>query len=432
MKNRINKLHPPTPFKGGIFNAKSLFEGSKVDVKISVCKYLTIILSLLSFTTFSQKLTVNQAIERAFVQNPSLKIISLEAESQRKLVPTARELPKANIELQVGRIQAYNAMDYTWGASQSFNHPKYYKTLANLLNKQVSVIEQNQNIRKNELAFQIKQIYTQIDNLRKAKTIINQQDSVYKIAKNIAVVKKETGETSKIDVIAAETEIDANSIRVQMIEQEEKQLVQRLKFLLNMPIGENLEPITETNLAIATPANQVSLIENNPLIQLQNQYKELVKSQLSHEQTKLLPEFKGGFFNQSMEKHYTPMILLGGVSIPLKTKPQKARLESLKINELIVQENQDYLRKDLEQQLQLQQINYDKFQLMDKYYREVALPKEEEMLDLTNKRYKNSEAIYYEYLQMIQRVFQTKAKYLQNLHDLKQTINEIEFLTGKS
>jgi cobalt-zinc-cadmium resistance protein CzcA len=399
--------------------------------KKSIISIKILILLLIKISGFSQKITLNQAIERAFLSHPSLKIIGLEAESQKKLVLTAKELPKTSFELQVGRIQIPTAMDYAWNVSQTFSHPKYYKTLADLLNKQVSIIEQNQAIRKNELAFQIKQIYTQMYYLKTQQLIVNQQDSVYQVAKNIAKLRKETGEGTPLELMAAESEMDANTMRWQMILQEEKQWMQQLKFLLNVPFNEKIEPILEENLEQKTLAINGFSLENNPLLLLQNQFKEVINSQIIHEKTKFLPEYKAGFINQSMEKRYTPVILLGGINIPLFKKPQKAKIEALKIDEKIINEKQDFLRKNLEQQLQIQLLNYEKYQLMDKYFREIALPRDEKLLDLTAKRYKNSEAIYYEYLQMIQKVFQAKEKHLQNSFYLKQAINEIEFLIGK-
>ncbi|MCU0325736.1 MAG: hypothetical protein MUF45_10850 [Spirosomaceae bacterium] len=140
---------------------------------------MTLLLIGVSSVIYAQKvISQKDAINLAWTQNQNLKIIGLEVENQKQLLGTAKELPKTSFDLQYGRTQVATMNDYTLSFSQQFSHPKYYKLVADVLNKNLELVKKNENIRKNELSFLIKNIYSKNAYWINLERFLNEQNTV--------------------------------------------------------------------------------------------------------------------------------------------------------------------------------------------------------------------------------------------------------------
>ena len=192
----------------------------KVNILNRHSKLLLLVL-LISPKVFAQTLSLQQSIELANKNNYLLKISRLETEGQRLLIKTAKELPKTNFDVQLGRTQTYYTNDYIVGMVQQFSHPKLYQAQADLQKSHFEVSLKNEALNKNELIGRIKQIYYELFYYQQQRRILTQQDSVYRSTQQIAEARYKTGESNALEKTNAELRLQEISNRMRVLDKVE-------------------------------------------------------------------------------------------------------------------------------------------------------------------------------------------------------------------
>ncbi|WP_229251199.1 TolC family protein [Emticicia sp. BO119] len=401
-------------------------------MKTYILKYLHETLLIFIFVSngvFAQTLTLKQSIEIAYKNNYLLKVSNLETQGQELLIKTTRELAKTNLDVQLGRTQTYYTNDYTLGLVQQFSHPKLYQAQADLQKSRVVASQKNEAFQKNEVVNNLKQVYYQLFYYLQLHRLLAEQDSIYRNTMQIAQARYKTGDINSLERISAEVRLQEITNRLRALEKDEEAAYQHFRLLLNNQQKFDLDfnlPIKRDTSVVANAL----LLANNPLLSVYEQ--QAVVSQLATnvEKQKLKPDFRVGIINQSIEHKLNQMIFSAGVGLPIFTKAQKARIDVAKVNEKIADSNLKHIEFQLNGQLNILKMNYQKYQSSLNYYESYALPQAELILKNAMKSYQSGEIDYVELVQGNQQAWQIKDNYLSTVLNFNQTIIQIETLLG--
>ncbi|MDO1499436.1 TolC family protein [Winogradskyella maritima] len=165
-----------------------------------------------------------------------------------------------------------------------------------------------------------------------------QLDSVYNNFKTAAELRFDTGETGKLEFIAASSEYQ----QIQVLRQQAYDDIEIAKRALKQYLGIDQE--IETVGGTYEPLNYMSVIDstsidNNPLLQYSMQNAEVSKANVGVEKSQFLPKFNLTYGRQIVDDVSGFNTYQAGISIPLWFFPQKARVKAAKADALVA-ENQ--------------------------------------------------------------------------------------------
>ena len=147
--------------------------------------------------------------------------------------------------------------------------------------------------------------------------------------------------------------------------------------------------------------------------------------------SRFLPDLSAGYFNQQIEgvKNFSGFQV--GVKVPLFFWSQKGKTQAAKKNTEIALMNYEQTKLDINSVLQTNLQEYEKHKASVLYYETKGLQLADKLFSSANTAYKEGEIGYVEYITTLEQAAQIKRDYLDRLNLYNQTINEINYLTGK-
>ena len=119
-----------------------------------------------------------------------------------------------------------------------------------------------------------------------------------------------------------------------------------------------------------------------------------------------------------------------GISIPIFPGGHRAKIQTAKIEEYIVQSQIELNKTQLQGELQNLLQEYYKLQGTLDYYQNEALPQAELIIDNSEKSFKSGDVSYTQYLQNLTLANSIQTEYLNTLYQYNQSIIVIEALLG--
>ena len=388
-----------------------------------------ILLVMSHFAVAQTPLSLNEAIEIAHKNNGNLKTTQLEIAGQQALVPSAFDVPRAGLDLQLGQTQA-KQFDYTLGLVQPFASRSVYKSQERLLQSQVGLIEKRLGLEKNELAFRVKDQYYQLLYLHQLKNLLSKQDSLFQTAVKAAQVRYKTGESNKLEILSLETRQREIQNRMAATQADLNIGYRNLQALLFT--NESLKIDTTISLKKDLIGYQSSNYEEeNKLIALLKQQSEVSSRLTETEKQRLKPDWRVGVNNQSIMREYGFVYAQGGIGIPIFTKAQKARIEAAKVGQQVAENQLQTTQKQLQANLEVLEQERQKYEKTLIYYEQSALPQAELLVNTALKTFRAGEIEYVEFFQSTQQAAQIKENYLSNQLNYSFVVIQIEKILSR-
>ncbi len=408
------------------------------DKKISKMNTSIATLLLIGFLTFTgtqstiaqenlQKISIEEAVLIAFENNPSIKAANIEVEKQESLKKSAFDLDKTSISYTKGQINTVQ-QDYQWEISQDFKFPTVYATQSKLQKEKIALSEVSMALQKNNLKRDVRDTYMQLQYAKSKFVLIEELEKEFQ---NFAVIAKkrfETGETNLIEKMAAEGKREEIRLLKSEAQLDIENLRKQLQLLLNI---ESIVTISEAELT-KMPFNTIEDLGNeSPFLKLQEQIVNVSEKEYKLEKARFLPDVSAGYFNQQIEgvKNFSGFQV--GVKVPLFFWSQKGRSQAAKKNTEIAKMNFEQTKLNINSALQNQLQDFKKYKASLLYYETKGLQLADKLFFFANKAYKEGEVGYVEYIATLEQAVQIKRDYLNRLNLYNQTINEINYLTGK-
>ncbi len=388
----------------------------------------------------SDKLTVQQAIDLALKNNGSIKAAASEVEQQRQLKKTSFDLPKTDVSLLYGQYNSYARKDNNLTITQTIpfaslgSQASYNRSL-------VASMEMKKAVTENELVYQVKQVYYQLAFLQARYDLLLEQDSIYGGFLKSSSLRYKTGDTNLLEKATAETQRNEVMNQLQKSKSEVVILQTQLKTLLQ---SETLPEISETTLTEieSSESPDTSAVRSNPSLTFMRQQVEVAQRFKKVEAAKFAPDFKIGFFTQTLIDVPNPENgrlatggdrftgIQAGLALPLWFVPHQARLKAAAFGKQTAQYNYHYQLLAMQSQLQQAAQQYEKNKNSLSYYRTSALPNAALILKQSRISFNTGEIGYAEYFLSLRNAISIREGYLQTLNDYNQSIIYIEFLSG--
>ena len=404
---------------------------SVITVLIAIGSFLTSGNAMAQDNTVPLTLSIEKAIELAKENYPSLKASQAFIDRERAMKGTSFDL--GNTQIFTGKEEVGNGLpgvQTTIGIQQGnidlltgFSKSKFYKERVNLGEKLYVLNEQ-------ELVRNVMLAYDGINYNKAQLDFAEQLDSIYSDFRSAAQLRFDTGETGRLEFLAASSEYQ----QVQVLRQQAYDEIEIAKRALNQYLGvdQSIEtvgrmPYEKLNSMFITDSVSAT---NNPILQYAMQNAKVSKANVGVEKAEFLPKFSLNYGNQIVNDVSGFNSYQVGISMPIWFLPQKSRVKAAKANAM-VSENQ-YLEQKMVTESRISQLlkALEKTQKTLKYYEEGALVLAEEQIKTAELASKEGEIDYVNYITILNSAIRIKQNYLLYINQYNQQAIEIQFQLG--
>lgn len=403
----------------------------KLSKKINY-KKLSVFLLFASFGSLQaqENITFEQALEKAFQQNGTLKSSKLISDYQEKLKASYLDIPQLEVTGAFGQIQGEET-DNSFGISQRFSFPTVYSKRKQMLDAEWTASVINQHLTKVQLTKEVTDVFYRILVLQEKKKILEYIGQLYTSFADKAGLRLKKGEANILEESTAE--IQKGQMNVQLHSLENDLNIAKLQLQLLLQSETAYQPVADRPVMNVGLQISEEMVKQHPELQYLQQQIKIGEAEVQLEKSRLLPDLLIGYTNQSMKNinnnRFNAVQI--GVGIPLFTKGQRALAKAAQAK-IALSENQ-YQRKEIELKNRLaQQLkNYINQQRIVENYEQKQLPKSETILKTAQKQMDVGEIDYLNWVILVKQAVKTKADYIDSLERLNQIGAELNFLISK-
>ncbi|WP_268223116.1 CusA/CzcA family heavy metal efflux RND transporter [Sinomicrobium oceani] len=378
----------------------------------------------------AQTLTLEEAITMAKQNYPSLKESQAFIEREQAMKGTSFDM--GNTRVFTGKEEVGNGLpgiQTTIGVQQGnidllsgFSKSKFYKERVKLGETFYAVNEQ-------QLIRNVMQAYDRINYNKAQLRFAEQLDSVYTNFRTAAQLRYDTGETGKLEFIAASSEYQ----QIQVLRQQAYDDIEIAKRALKQYLGieQEIETVGQTYEPMDFLATLDSAsVDNNPLLQYAMQNAEVSKANVGVEKAQFLPKFNLTYGRQIVDDVSGFNTYQAGINIPLWFFPQKSRVKAAKADAMVA-ENQYLEQKAMTESTVSQLIkSLEKTQKILNYYQEGALLLAEQQITTAELASKEGEIDYVNYITILNSAITIKQNHLQFINQYNQQAIELQYQLG--
>jgi len=406
---------------------------------------LTGFLLLTSMNSIAQQnpMPVQQTINLALQNNPTIKSSGLQIEQQRIIGNTYMDFGKTNIRLQSGQINSLR-WDNSINIEQPIPNPAVFRSQKGFYDEKIKGSELNLAVTQNELVYQVNVLYHQLSYYEAQRKLLQNQDTLFTNFLKAADLRYRTGESTLLERATAENQL--NEIRNQEQRNEADILItkRQLERYVNAALPQNF--MAESLLKIASaPVLLDSTNSKNPMAAYIQHQINVADKNIAVEKAKAKPDFMVGYTNQSL---IGPQLVNGqdkqfgagnrfhffqaGISIPIFYKPYANRIKAAQVEKQIAQSNYQLFQLNWQGQYSQAYQEYLKAERNLQYFEGSALANGDLILKQAGLAFKNGEIGYVEYLQALRTYRDIRFNYLSAINEFNQTIIRLQYLSGIS
>uniref|UniRef100_UPI0030DCA9C6 TolC family protein n=1 Tax=Maribacter arcticus TaxID=561365 RepID=UPI0030DCA9C6 len=379
--------------------------------------------------TISKILTVDEAIAMAKQNYPSLKESQAFIERERAMKGTSFDLGNTSFYtgredqgVQQGALRTYGLQQGNIDLLSGFSKSKFYKERAQLGEKFYALSEQ-------QLVRNVLQAYD-IINFKKAQLHFAEQlESVYANFRMAAESRYDTGETGKLEFIAASSEYQ----QIQVLRQQAYDDIEIAKRAMKQYLGINQE--IETIESTYEPMNYITVLDsttlaNNPFLQYSMQNAEVSKANVGVEKSQFLPKFSISYDKLEYNDVSGFSAYQAGISMPLWFFPQKSRVKAAKADAMVAESQYLEQKAIIESRVSQLLKSLEKTQKTLDYYQKGALVLAEEQMSTAELASKEGEIDYVNYITILNSAIRIKQNHLQFINQYNQQAIELQYQLG--
>lgn len=395
------------------------------------------------YTAHAQRVTVtlDEAIQQALQKNKSVEAAAWDVEYQQQLKRTALDVGKTSVVYMRGQYNSYASDDNNIRVTQSIPFPTVFTTQQALQRSLVKGSELRKAATENDLVYQVKQVYHELQYLAAYEALLKKQDSIYTAFVKAADLRYRTGEARLLEKTTAETQ-HREILNLQAQVQADVQVYQeQLRVLMNSE-----QPVQIASPVLEERKPEVSIdstsVYSNPQLVYSKQQTEVTTRERKVAGARFLPDITVGYFNQTLIG--TPVNASGelatksdrfqgfevGLAIPLWFGPQAAKVKAASMQQKKVRAEYEYLQMRTQAQWQQTVQQYIKNRNTVNYYKTSAVVNAELILRQAGIAFSNGEIAYTEYWLAVRNAMQLQENYLQAINALNQSVVTLEFLAG--
>ena len=388
-------------------------------------------------------ITLPEVLELAYKNNSNLQADTYEVQRAEILQKSATILPKTNLNVNLGQNNS-RRFDENLSVSQEIPNPLLLKARRELAVQNVAIVRQHLNISKQELTFDVRQSWYQLQYLLFLEKVLLQEDSLLQQFVKGASLKFETGESNLLEKTTAETRHQQLLQQVNQV----KMSIENEKIKLMALTGTQVEillPETDFSPIVFGETVDSNQLNNNPLLLFARQQMALSEAEQRIIKAEALPDFSAGYFIQSLAgvqevngqvRNYNAIPRFQGIqlgiSLPIfDAKGYRAKNEAAAVEVLAEQKQSAYLQTQLQSQLKQYAGQLVFWKNNVAYYQQTALPNAEAIISNATLAYQSGDIGYIEYSQALQINLDIQKYYLEAINNLNQIVISIQFIINQ-
>ncbi len=415
-----------------VFNDGFSFKSGKMAAKSGLPVILILLAPALLFSQnqqTTQQLSLEKAITIAVENNQEIKNAKLNVEMAEKLRKTSFSLSPPEISYQKGQINSALSDQYI-DVSQSFEFPTVYTTEGRLQEAFVQLRKTELNLVEKKVISQVKSVYFRWLAALSGYRLAQEENDIYNDFVRAIDLRLQTGELNQLTQNLATTQAIRIEHKLYELEARISAIEQELKNLLNTT--ESMKPTEEGIYKLpdqVKPAD--TLLINTPRIKWFANQADLSKATVKKENTRYLPAFNVGYFDQSIDKAGGFTGWKVGVNIPVWFWSSQGHSQAARIGHEIALNNVSTENIRIKTELDKLFENQHRYlQLLSRYEQKTLLQADQIIAD-SKKSLQAGELSYFDYVLSISQAYGLKTDYLNLVNDYNQTVISIEEITGK-
>ncbi|MDX1667081.1 MAG: CusA/CzcA family heavy metal efflux RND transporter, partial [Saprospiraceae bacterium] len=365
-------------------------------------KALALLIALFFCPWYGQgqrSLSLEEALQMAETSYPTLEVADLRIQQREQLEGSGFELLPTRI------FYSGNALgDQGQFAEQSFGFRQNNLQLPRVYRLQNQLLEQQTEMARKERALSLRFVqrmvaltYADWEALHEKQAFFNRFESLYSTFLDIAEVRYETGESSRLEQLTARNRLETVRLSARQNREQLASLERQLQLLLSTE--EELIPEGDTLRRISPVPSMEQLLAAHPLPDYLQQRKQVAETRVLTRESQLLPDFGLSYAYQiisGLSPFHQVQFSLG---IPLFRKAQKKRIEAASIDVEIREAEKEARTTALEQQLIRYYGQLEQVELALQYYESQGGRYADELVRTAELQYENGEIAYLEYVQ---------------------------------
>lgn len=371
-----------------------------------------------------KKVSEAEVIDKALQNSALFNAATLEIKQNQQLQKTGFNLnnPQLILESPTGGFR-------TIGISQSFEFPTVYFRQSQLLKQQTALAVAGQKVTENDVKYQIKTLYLNVQYLEYINEQYKAQDSVYNKVMLSAVRQYDAGQIDYLEKTF--TEAQFGEVHNGFIQNTSDLLIAQNQLQIYTGFDESITAmplIKDGNLSTTLSNNNNT--SNNPLVQYFEQQKVISTKMVSLERSKALPGFVVGYENQGEKNTPFDMRLNFGITLPLWFWQYKGKIGASKTGVKIAEQKALVQQQMVSTEMQKAQGDFQKYSQPVSYYETKGLKQADDIIDASRRFFENGQKNYIEHLRNINDAYTIKIKYAESLKNYNQSIITINYLSG--
>ena len=415
------------PILYAIFDRKGHHPKVKTKVNLKALGIVALLFLPLMGNAQKKPVSAEEAVKIAIENNKGLKASAKRIDQSKQLVGSAFNLDKTQVYYNSDQNNiAENGLPLdVFGIIQTSQFPTIYGAQRKVEKQKVELSTQQYRLNERILA---KEVYKAYYNVVYYNSLVQQYtflDSLYGQFSRAANKRYDVGETNLLEKLTAETKQKEISILLAQT----KEGVSKAFTMLHQWMQTDSLVIIEENSLPRLDLQQPNF-SDHPGILYFDSAQELSKASLSLERQRLLPDLHVSVFqgtNKGMDsKRYNGF--QAGVSIPLWFGANKAKINAAKTETLIMADESENYKIQLESRYQGLLSDLNKFQEAVDYYETTGGKLAKELTTSASKSFQNGEIDFLQYVQLLESAKNIEITYLQNLTSYNATVLELNYL----
>lgn len=376
--------------------------------------------------------TLQEAVDIALKNNRNLKNEKLKSEYTKALIRSSSDIPQTGVTVDYGQINSA-LTDMKFGISQNIAFPTVYKKQNNVYTEEWKKSLLNVSLKEYELKKAVSLTFYNILYAKQKEKLLQETLKLYTDFLDKANIRLKAGESNILEKTTASNQKSAIEIQLKQLRQELSVLGYQLQWLLNAETDFLPEDQKIYNGGLK---EELSL---HPAIKVLQQQKNISEQQIALEKAKMLPglqlaynlnSFRGmgaddKVYNGAPQFHSVQL----GVSVPVFSGGQKARVQAAKIAESVVESEIANMEFNLQNQYRkasgIYQANLD----IVSQYESSELKNADIINETAKKQFLEGEINYLEFVILINQAVTLKNSYTDAVWKLNQSAIELEYLT---
>lgn len=372
-----------------------------------------------------KKVSEAEVIDKVLKNSALFNAATLEIKQNQQLEKTGFNLnnPQLVLESPTGVFR-------TIGISQSFEFPTVYFRQSQLLKQQTALAVTGQKVTENDVKYQIKTLYLNIQYLEYVNEQYKVKDSVYNKVMLSAQRQYDAGQIDYLEKTF--TEAQSGEVHNGFIQNTSDLKIAQNQLQIYTGFDESITamPLIKDDNLSTTLSNNTTNTSNNPLVQYFEQQKVINNKIVSLERSKALPGFVIGYQNQGEKNSAFDMRLNFGITVPLWFWQYKGKIDASKTGVKIAEQKALVQQQMVSTEMQKAQGDFEKYAQSLSYYETKGLKQADDIIDASRRFFENGQKNYIEHLRNINDAYAIKIKYAESLKNYNQSIITINYLSG--